>query len=66
MQYCNVLFPIFCPSSTSLPLPPPPQIKALEEELAEVGRRASQYEEEVSEASQGMDLQLMDSQVQYM
>ncbi len=42
---------------------PPLQMEALEEELEEIGRRAAQYEEEISEASQGMDLQLVDSQV---
>ena len=39
------------------------QIEALEVELEEVCRRAAQFEEEAAEESQGMDLQLMDSQV---
>ena len=39
------------------------QIDALEVELEEVHRRAAQFEEEAAEESQGVDLQLMDSQV---
>ena len=39
------------------------QIDALEVELEEVCRRAAQFEEEAAEESQGVDLQLMDSQV---
>ena len=39
------------------------QIEALEVELEEVCHRAAQFEEEAAEESQGMDLQLMDSQV---
>ena len=39
------------------------QIDALEVELEEVCHRAAQFEEEAAEESQGMDVQLMDSQV---
>ena len=39
------------------------QIDALEVELEEVHHRAAQFEEEATEESQGVDLQLMDSQV---
>ena len=39
------------------------QIDALEAELEEVCHRAAQFEEEAAEESQGMDVQLMDSQV---
>ena len=40
------------------------QIKALEAELEEVNRCASQYEQELAD-SQSQDLQLLDSQVRY-
>ena len=39
------------------------QIKSLGAELEEVKRLAVQFEEELSEESQGMDLELMDTQV---
>ena len=39
------------------------QISALEKELEEMRHRAAKFEEEAEEQSQGMDLQLMDSQV---
>lgn len=40
------------------------QIASLESELSDVTRLAEQFEQEVAEASQGDDLQLMDSQVE--
>ena len=39
------------------------QIMSLESELSDVTRLTEQFEQEVAEASQGDDLQLMDSQV---
>ena len=41
----------------------PAQIQSLESELASVKRLAEEFEEEVSEQSQGNDLQLIDEQV---
>lgn len=39
------------------------QIASLESELENVHHRAKQFEEEVAEESQGVDVKLMDSQV---
>ena len=39
------------------------QIASLQSELSDVTRLTEQFEQEVAEASQGDDLQLMDSQV---